>query len=342
MMLRAIRCLIGITVGVVLFSTPVHASTHDVFKGKTIRILIGASPGGSFDAFSRTIARHIGKYIAGHPTAVAENMTGAGGLVLANHLFKVAKPDGLTLANFNGGLLLGQILGRPGIEFDGRKFEYVGAPTKLDSVCAFARASGITSVERWMASKIPVKMGGTAPGSNTVDIPKMLAAVLGLPTQVITGYKGFADIRLAVESGELAGACGGWDGIKLLWNKAMESGDIVVVVQGRPKPFPDLPGVPLAIGLARTEEARSLIQFGVHDPAVITLLYALPPGTPADRVKTLRRAFADTMKDPQFRAEAKKSNLTVDPTEGEDLAKTIDGLLNLNPAVVARLKEILR
>ena len=342
MMLRAICWLIGITLGVVSVSAPIHSSTHDVFKGKTIRVLIGASPGGSFDAFSRTIARHIGKYIAGHPTVVPENMTGAGGLVLANHLFKVAKPDGLTLANFNGGLLLGQILGRPGIEFDGRKFEYVGAPTKLDSVCAFAKASDITSVERWMTSKRPVKMGGTAPGSNTADTPKILAAVLGLPTQVITGYKGFADIRLAVEAGELAGACGGWDGIKLLWSKAIESGDIVVVVQARPTPFPELPDVPSVIGLAKTEEARALIQFGVHDPAVIQLLYALPPGTPADRVKALRRAFADTMKDPQFVTEAKKSNLTVDPTEGQRLAKTIDGLFNLNPAIVTRLKEILR
>lgn len=341
MILRVTSWLIGITLAVAWASTPIHSSTHDFFKGKTIRILVGASPGGSFDAFSRTIARHIGNYIPGHPTVLAENMTGAGGLILANHLFKVAKPDALTLANFNGGLLLGQILDRPGIQFDGRTFEYVGAPTKLDSVCAFTKASGITSMERWMASKAPVKMGGTAPGSNTVDIPRILAAVLGLPTQVITGYKGFADIRLAVEAGELAGACGGWDGIKLLWGKAIEAGDIVVVVQGRPKPFPDLPGVPLAIGLAKTEEARALIRFGIHDPALITLLYALPPRTPPNRVQALRSAFASTMKDPQFLTEAKKSNLTVDPTSGEELAKTIDSLLNLKPAIVTRLKEIL-
>src|SRR3990170_229144 len=220
--------LLTICLGLLL-RTP--ASAQDFYSGKTVRLLVGASPGGSFDAFSRTIARHIGKYIPGNPTAIAENMTGAGGLILANHLYKVAKPDGLTIANFNGGLLMGQILGRAGIEFDGRKFEYVGAPTKLDSVCVFAKASGITSVEKWMASKVPVKMGGTAPGSNTADIPKLLAAVLGLPTQVITGYKGFADIRLAVDGGELAGACGGWDGIKLLWSQQIQSGDIVVVIQ---------------------------------------------------------------------------------------------------------------
>lgn len=321
-------------------TTPV--SSQEFYKGQTIRILVGASPGGSFDAFSRTIARHIGKYIPGNPTVVAENMTGAGGLVLANHLYKAAKPDGLSIANFNGGLLMGQILGRPGIEFDGRRFEYVGAPTKLDSVCVFSKSSGITGHEKWMASSTPVKVGGTAPGSNTVDMPRLLAAVLGLPTQVITGYKGFADIRLAVEGGELAGACGGWDGVKLLWNRQIESGDIIVVVQGRPKPFPDLPNAPLAVNLAKTEEARVLIQVGIHDPAFITLLYALSPGTPKDRVQVLRRAFMDTMKDPQFQVEAKKSNLNVDAADGEELARTIDGLLNLSPTMVGKLKQILK
>lgn len=317
-------------------------SAQEFYKGKTIRIVVGASPGGSFDTYSRTISRHIGKHIPGNPTIFVENMTGAGGLILANHLYKVAKPDGLTIANFNGGLLMGQILDRPGIEFEGPKFEYIGAPTKLDSVCAFTKASGITSFEKWKDSKVPVKMGGTAPGSNTVDIPRLLSVVLGLPTQVITGYKGFADIRLAVEGGELAGACGGWDGIKLLWNKQIQSGDIIVVVQTRTQPHPDLPKIPLAIDFARTEEARELIQVGLHAPALITLIYTLPPGTPKDRLQILRRSFMDTMNDPEFVAETKKSNLNLEPVAGEELEKTVSRFFRLNPAMAARLKEILK
>lgn len=324
------------------FFSYASVSAQQFYKGKTIRIVVGASPGGAFDTYSRSIARHMGKHIPGNPTIFVENMTGAGGLILANHLYKVAKPDGLTIANFNGGLLMGQILERPGIEFDGPKFEYIGAPTKLDSVCAFTKASGITSFEKWITAKTTVKMGGTAPGSNTVDIPRILTTVFGLPTQVITGYKGFADIRLAVDGGELAGACGGWDGIKLLWNRQIQSGDIVVIVQTRAQPHADLPGVPSAISFAKTEEARDLIQVGLHDPALITLIYTLPPVTPKDRLQTLRNAFMETMKDPEFVAETKKSNLNLDPVLGEELERTVGGLFRLSAPVLAKLKEILK
>lgn len=202
---------------VVVFNHNAQAANDEFYKGKTIRILIGASAGGAFDTWGRMTGRHLGKHIPGNPVIVAENVTGAGGLILANQAYKSTRPDGLTIATFNGGLLMGQMLGRPGIEFDARKFEYLGVPTKFDSVCAFSKASGITSFERWKGAKTPVKVGGTAPGSNLVDIPKVLMAVFGLPTQIIIGYKGFAEVRLAVDSGELAGACGGWDGLKLLW-----------------------------------------------------------------------------------------------------------------------------
>lgn len=337
-----IGCLILMVAGSALLSEAAHASTHEFFKGKTVRIVVGVSPGGAFDAYSRTIARHLWKHIPGNPTVIVENMVGAGGLISANYLYNVAKPDGHTIGNFNGGLLFGQILGRPGIEFDARKFEYIGVPAKLESVCAFTKASGITSVEKWMASRTPVKLGGTAPGSNLVDVPRILAAVLGFPIQMIMGYKGFADIRLAVEGGELAGVCGGWDGLKLAWSKQIASGDIVVALQTLPHPHPDFPQVPLAIQLAKTEEQRLLIQAGTHAPAVISLLYSLPPGTPKDRVQLLRQAFMDTLKTADFLADAEKSKLSIDPAGGEELEKIIDRLFKLSPALVSRLREILK
>ena len=161
-----------------------------------------------------------------------------------------------------------QILGRPGIEFDARRFEYLGVPAKFDSVCAFSKARGITSFDKWKNSKSPVKVGGTAPGSNLVDIPKVLMPVFGLPTQIITGYKGFSEVRPAVDGGELSGACGGWDGIKLLWARQIEAGDVAVVTQPRSQPLADLLKVPLIMEFASNDEERQLLQVGIQFPAL--------------------------------------------------------------------------
>jgi tripartite-type tricarboxylate transporter receptor subunit TctC len=318
----------------------IHA--QDFYKDKTIRIVVGFSAGGGFDTYSRTLARHWGKYIPGHPTIIVENMTGAGSLIAANHVYKVAKPDGLTMGHFIGGLFLGQVLGQKGVEFDARKFEYVGAPVTDHVVCAFTKASGITSVERWMASKTPVKMGGVAPGASTPDnATKIFKEALGLPIQLVSGYKGTSDIRLAADGGELAGGCWGWDSISSTWRKPLDTGDVVVVMQAAAKAHPDLPKVPMAMSLAKTDEARKLLEVAVHGDSEIVRTYTLPPGTPKDRVQMLRRGFVETLKDPEFLAEVKKAKLGVNPVSGEEIEKTIGGLFKLDAKLVNRLKEIL-
>jgi tripartite-type tricarboxylate transporter receptor subunit TctC len=318
------------------------ASADDFYKGKTIRIVVGFSAGGGFDTYARAIARHMGKHIPGEPTIVVENMTGAGSLIAANHVYRVAKPDGLTIGHFIGGLFLGQVLGQKGIEFDARKFEYIGAPITDHVVCAMTKASGVTSVEKWMASKAPVKMGGIAPGTSTPDnATRIFKAALGLPIQLVSGYKGTADIRLAAESGEIAGGCWGWDSVSVTWRKALDSGDAVVVLQANRKTHPDLPQVPQAIKLAKTDEGRKIIDVGVHSDSDIVRTYTLPPGTPKDRVQLLRKAFDSTLKDPEFLADAKKSKLNVDPVSPEAIEKDIANLFKLDPSLVNKLKDIL-
>ena len=205
-----------LTAGLVLLTPAAPTWAQEAFyKGKTVRIVVGFSAGGGFDTYSRAIARHMARHIPGNPTIIVENMPGAGSLIAANYLYKIAKPDGLTLGHFIGGLFLGQVLGQKGIEFDARKFEYVGAAATEHTVCALTKASGITSVEKWMAAGAPVKLGGVAPGSSTPDnAERTLKAALGLPIQVVTGYKGTADIRLAAEGGEVAGACWGWGSLQ--------------------------------------------------------------------------------------------------------------------------------
>jgi len=332
--------LSAVIVGLTLISS-VTLAAAPLYEGKVVRIIVGYSAGGGLDVNARVIARHMGKYIPGHPTLIVENMVGAGGLILANHLYKVSRPDGLTIGHIIGGLFLSQALGQPGVEFDAMKFEYLGAAMQEYAVCAFAKASGITSIEKWMASNTPVKMGGTGPGTFVDNNIRILRAALRLPIQLVTGYKGSADVRLAVESGELAGSSYGWDSMKATWRKALETGDVVPVLQAVPKPFPDLPNVPLAINYAKTDEARQLIEVGLHSSGIFYRPFILPPGTHKEQVQILRKAFQETMKDKEFLAEMKKANMGLDPVTGDELAKNVAEIFRLDPAMLAKLKDIL-
>jgi tripartite-type tricarboxylate transporter receptor subunit TctC len=312
------------------------------YEGKTIRFVVGFTAGGGYDLYTRTIGRHMGKHIPGHPTIIVENMPGAGSMISANYTFKVAKPDGLTVGHFIGGLFLQQILGKPGIEFDAAKFEFLGVPAQDNFIIGVSKATGITDVEKWLGSKQTVKFGGVASGSGSDDVPNILKATIGLPLQLVSGYKGTADVRLAFNSGEVAGLSNSWESTKSTWRRELDSGELVPVLQATVKPHPELTKLPMALNLAKTEEAKKLISTvaRVHGPSVRP--YVLPPATPKDRAATLRKAFMDTMKDPEFLAEAKKANLDINPDDGATLESNVKEILKLEPALIAKLKEILK
>ena len=320
------------------FTAPGHAATTDYYQGKIIRIVVGFSAGGAFDAYSRSLSRHMRKHLPGNPNITVENMPGAGSLIAANYLYKAASPDGLTIGNFIGSVLMGQVLGQKGIEFDARKFEYVGAPARYYPVCLFSKASGITSLESWMAAKTPIKTGGIGQGAAGDNTIKLLRTAIGLPIQLVSGYKGMAEIRLATEAGEVAGTC---VGPMTVWQQTLEKGEVIPVLQVTPAPAPDFPKVPLAIDLAKTDEARKLIEAGVHNDSAIALTYALPPATPKDLIAVLRRAFIATMKDAEFYAELKKARLDVDPVAGDEVEKIINDAFKLDASLVGKLKDIL-
>ena len=339
---RRLFAILIVLVVLILAGTGRPAAAQSFYEGKTIRIIVGLAPGGGFDTYARVIARHMGKHVPGNPTLVVENMPGAGSLIAANHIYRVAKPDGLTVAKFNGPLMMGQVLGQPGIEFDARKFEFIGAAVTEDVACALTKASGITTVEKWMASPTPVKIGSIAPGTSPENTARILKATLGLPIQLVSGYKGTAEIRLAAEGGEVAGACWSWESMRATWRNGLEAGDVIPVLQVTARPFPDLPKVPLAIDLAKTDEARRLIAVGVQNAASFARPFVLPPGTPKDRVQVLRRAFQDTLKDGAFLAEAEKAKLTIGPVTGEELERMVAELFTLDAGLVAKLKAILQ
>lgn len=314
---------------------------EEFYKGKMIRIVVGFSAGGGFDTYSRVIARHIAKHIPGNPTLIVQNMTGAGSLIAANYMFNKAKPDGLTIGNFHGGLVLQQVVGGKGIQFDARKFEWIGLPVQDSPVCALTRASGITSLEKWFGSKQLVKLGGTAAGDNTSDFARILKEALGLPIHLVEGYKGTSRVRLAAEVGEVAGGCWSWESVKVTWRKALQSGDVKVVLQMLDKKHPELSDVPNALDYVKGNDARQLLKTGIINRSVITRYYSLPPGTPSGRVATLRKAFVDTMKDPVFLGEVKKANLDINPLTGEEVKRIVASFFKLKPSLVSRLGNIL-
>ncbi|MGH7834394.1 MAG: Bug family tripartite tricarboxylate transporter substrate binding protein, partial [Candidatus Binatia bacterium] len=265
MIKQALRWLLALGIASVFYGKAPVLAQQPFYQGKTLRLIVGTTPGGGFDTYSRAIARHMGRHIPGNPTIIVDNMPGAAHLISANYIYKVAKPDGLTMGNFTGTLLLGQVMGRPGVEFDARRFHYLGAPSRDISICALSKRSGVTSLQEWQASKNPVKIGGIGPGDFTYEVPKVLGYALNLPTQVVAGYKGTAPIRLAVESGEVDGVCMDWNSIRATWRKALDAGDVVVVARITPSSDPEISKVPLASDFAKTPEGRSLIQVAVEE-----------------------------------------------------------------------------
>ena len=225
----------------------------DFYKGKTIRVIVGGSAGGGFDIYTRAMARHMGKHIPGNPTMIVENMTGAGTLIAAKYLHSSAKPDGLSFGIFNGALILSGALGNKSIDFDMRELEFLGVPVQDSTVCALRKESGVTNMDQWFASKSPIKLGGLSPGNSTSDVARIIAAALNLPIQLVEGYKGTNEIRLAADAGELHGACWAWETLRTAWSKAIPAGEVNVVLQVTAK---NNPGAAQRADVARPGENR--------------------------------------------------------------------------------------
>lgn len=317
-------------------------SQDQFYRDKTIRIVVGFSPGGGFDTYARLIARHLGRHIPGNPSVVVDNMPGAGSLISANHIYRAAKPDGLTIGHFIGGLFLQQILGKPGIEFDARQFEYVGAPVQDHHLLWVAKSTGITGVQQWLASKKVIKFGGVGFGGGTDDIPAVVREVMGLPIQLVSGYKGTTEIRLAFNNGEIQGIANSWEAMRATWSNEVNSGQLQIIMQMANQSHPELTQYPLAGEFVKTEDGKKLLNTVTQVHSVLIRPYVLPPNTPKDRVQILRKAFQDTMKSPELRAESEKGKLDINPVHGEQLAKDVLTIMQLEPALAAKLKEILK
>ena len=220
-----------------LFTPPTSANAQESFyQSKTVRFIVGGSAGGGYDTYTRLIARHVGKHVPGNPNFVVEDMTGAGTLISANHVYKVAKPDGLTIGHFIGGLLLQQVLGKPASNSTGRNSN-ISLSRRKTTRHRHQQSEGVSSIENWLATKTSLKFGGVGPGSATDDIAKVVRATVGVPMQLVSGYKGTADIRLAINSAELQGVANSWESFKSGWAQEIQSGSVMIVLQMVPSGF---------------------------------------------------------------------------------------------------------
>ncbi len=313
---------------------------QDFYKDKTIRFIVGQAAGGGYDTYTRVIARHISKHIPGNPIAVVENMTGAGSLVAANYVYGNAKPDGLTVANWNSAFVLNQALGDPNVQFDARKFGWIGAPSKGIPVCVVMGFAGVKTFEDILKSGKTLKMGGTAPGSHSVDLPLMLNKMLGTKFSVVSGYQGTAQVRLAMQRREVDGDCTNWESVIATRRDLLDAkGDdrlIPFLIHTR-LDDPEVRNLPLFTDVLKDE-----INVATYKAYMAQMEYQRPltitPGTPKERLEILRRAFKTTLADPEFQAQANKSKLDITYVSGEEIDRIVAEVLSISPRVKDNLQ----
>jgi tripartite-type tricarboxylate transporter receptor subunit TctC len=316
------------------------ASVERVYRGKTVRIVVGFGAGAGFDVLARALARHYSRYIPGNPTVIVENMPGAGSLVAANTVYNTAPKDGTTLVYFFGGHIVQQALGNTTVQFDALRFNWLGAPYLDTPSCAATRASGFDRLEDARGSRELV-LGGTAPGSNDTDIPVLLRNLFGFNLKMVTGYDGLARVWLATKQGEVMGGCQAYEGMRVSLADDFASGEMRVIAQGGRTPHPDLPNVPLMRDLARDDEQRQLIDVSITLSSLYNRPLALPPGVPPERVRAMREALAAAWRDPELVADARQALLEINPVSAEQLEEAVKAIFALSPELREKLKTAL-
>lgn len=316
----------------------------DFYRGKTVKIIVGFSAGGGYDAYSRLIGRHLQKHIPGNPSIIVENMAGAGSILLANHMFNVAPKDGTVIGNFSGQIILEQIFGNPAVQYDLAKFRYLGVPIGETYLLITTRKSGVTKLEDLLGSKAKQITVGGIPGSTVEQGPLLMRDLLGANIKVVSGYKGTSDVRLAMESGEIDGIMNSWESSKVTSLDRIKNGDWQLLAQLGDHPIPDLPvkNVPTIPQIAKTEEQRQLLRFGAAAPNQFGKVYVVSPGTPPERGAALETALTRTFADKELLAEAEKGKLDIDPVSAQHVQKLINDFFGLSPDLKAKLKKILR
>ncbi len=316
----------------------------DFYRGKAVRIVVGFSAGGGYDAYSRLIARHLGKYIPGNPTVIVENMTGAGSIIAANHVYNAGPKDGTLIGNISGPIILEQLFNNPAVQFDMAKFRYLNVPVGETYLMIVTRKPGVSRIEEILGAKGKSVAFGAIPGSTVEHAPILVRDVLGANLKVVSGYKGTADVRLAIDSGEVEGFFNTWTSSKITSLDKFTSGEWLVLAQLGDTPIKDLPfpNAPTIPAMAKSDEQRQLLRFGTSVPNAFGKVYVLAAAVPADRAAALEAAFMKAMADKELLAEAVKGRLEIDPLFGEEIHRLVGDFLGMSPEIKSKLQKLIR
>ena len=344
--MKRIACCATFLFSFALLSSVSAATSDEFFKGKPLTVVVGNSVGGAQDDWARFIARYLGKHIPGNPTIVVQNMAGAGSIIAANHIYNIAKPDGLILGLINPGIYTDQLLGAKEVRFDWQKFSWIGSPERIDQVL-FMRADGpYKTIEDIRKAAEPPKCASLARNGLGYHLPKILEEGIKAKFHMVLGYGGGGEMNLAIEKGEVhcrAGTVSAYVGREptRTWAK---NGFVRALAQSGATRYPKLPDVPTVYELMETYKAPDAIKRVAKvllSAGDLGRPFIAPPATPADRVKTLRAAFSKTMSDPELLAEAKKRGWDIDLLPGDELEKIAKEIMVQRPEVIERVKKLL-
>jgi tripartite-type tricarboxylate transporter receptor subunit TctC len=340
-------CCLQRIVGLLLiaaFTVALHLAVSaepadDFYKGKTVRIINWSSPGGEYDLHGRLLARYIGHHLAGQPTVIQEYMTGAGGIVAANYMSNLAPHDGTVLGVMNNGLPLFQTFNLGAARYDAATLNWLGAIAPAPEIMIAWHTAPVKSFRDLLSTNFII--GVTGKDSTSWMIPVTMNALLGTKIKPLLGYKGGGDVNLAIENGEIMGRINAWSGMKATKPDWIGKKEISILVQSALVSEPDLSGVPLLIDLAKNDDDHAIFRMFAATAELGRPLVA-PPGVPQERVQELRVAFAATMNDPEFIAEAARLKVDIAPVPGERLEDMVNSVLGTPKPLIARLKAIVQ
>src|SRR6476646_4487947 len=306
------------------------------YAGKTVTIIVGYKAGGGYDATARLLARHLPKHIPGKPTVIVQNMPGANSMIAANHVYNVAKPDGLTIGTFNRNLPVAQLTKVDGVKYDMTKFAWIGSAASECTILALRSDLPYKSVEELKKAKQPVVIGATGPGANTYDFPLLLKEFLGLNLKIVTGYQSSADIMLAIERKEVDGRAGSFTSIRPFIDRKL----VRPVLRARA----DEPGVeqlPIDEDFAPSARAKAIMALR-SAPEIVGRPYVMHPNTPPEHVSIMRKAFAETIADKALVAEATKASMDLNYVGADVAVKVMKYMLSQPKDVVDEFSKYVK
>jgi tripartite-type tricarboxylate transporter receptor subunit TctC len=306
------------------------------YAGKTVTVVVGYKTGGGYDATARLLARHLSKHIPGKPTVIVQNMPGANSIIAANHVYNVARPDGLTVATFNRNLPIAQLTKVEGVKYDMTKFAWIGSAASESTILAIRADLPYKSFEDLRKADKEIVIGATGPGANTYDFPLLLRELLGVKIKIVSGYPSSSDIMLAVERKEVDGRAGSYSSIL----RFIDRGLVRPLIRARAVE-PGIENLPVDESFAPNPRAKAIMALR-SAPEVIGRPYVMHPDTPAEHLKTMRAAFAAAIKDPELVAEGKKARMELEYVPGDKALEVMKEVLDQPKDVVDEFSKYIK